>query len=345
MSGLFEIRVPPLGEGMREARIVEILCPAGAIVERGTPIYVVETDKSTVELESPARGTLIEWRVSVDDVVPIDAAVARLLTDEGASLPASTGVAIPPRTRQYARQRGIDDAVLRTIPARSGKLMPQDIDAFALKHAGGAAGAGYVDRKVDHLQRALIYRMRRSTQLVIPGTIAVNLSWSSLQARRTMPASARPASQIQVLTHAAATAAMKHRKFRSIMLDDESVREFDHVNVGIALARPDDRLVMAVVQNAGTMSLPEYVRACHVQMREALRRGDQAVTDMPMLVSYLGHLGVVDALPSLVSPASSVLFLGAPEPDGMVKVVLTFDHRLVNGEGAARFLRDVIAQV
>jgi pyruvate/2-oxoglutarate dehydrogenase complex dihydrolipoamide acyltransferase (E2) component len=40
-----------------------------------------------------------------------------------------------------------------------------------------------------------------------------------------------------------------------------------------------------------------------------------------------------------------VLFHGAPDSNGMATVALTIDHRLVNGEGAARFLRDVVGAV
>ena len=345
MTRTVEIRLPQLGEGMREARIVSILCAAGSAVARGTPIYVVETDKSTVELESPAEGTLVEWRVTEDDVIPIDAPVALLATDEAVSQPSRT--AIPPRTREYARRRGIADALLQSIPARSGTLMPDDIDAYTRVPGTGSrdVGVGHSDRKVERGQRALIFRMRRSVQLVIPGTIAMSVPWTALQVRRAIPGSARRASAFQVLSHAAASTAMMHPRFRSMMLDDDTVREFDHVNVGIALARPDDRLVMAVVRNAGAMSLRDYVAACEASMRGALRGGDQAVDDMPMLLSYLGHLGVLDALPSLVSPASSVVFLGAPDANGLAKVVLAFDHRLVNGDGAARFLRDVVRSI
>jgi len=48
---------------------------------------------------------------------------------------------------------------------------------------------------------------------------------------------------------------------------------------------------------------------------------------------------VIDAIPTLVAPASSVIFLGAPSAStGLVRVVLTFDHRLINGAAAAKFL-------
>src|SRR6185369_5481199 len=56
-----ELAVPQLGEGLREVRIVEILRRAGDAVARGEPMYVVETDKSTVELEAPFDGTIEGW--------------------------------------------------------------------------------------------------------------------------------------------------------------------------------------------------------------------------------------------------------------------------------------------
>ena len=47
-------------------------------------------------------------------------------------------------------------------------------------------------------------------------------------------------------------------------------------------------------------------------------------------------------MPTLVAPASSIFFLGAPQqPSGKVRIAVTFDHRLINGAAAARFLDDL----
>ena len=78
-----ELAVPQLGEGLREVRIVEILRRAGDAVARGEPMYVVETDKSTVELEAPFDGTIEGWTVSPGDVVAVGAVVARLTEPGG----------------------------------------------------------------------------------------------------------------------------------------------------------------------------------------------------------------------------------------------------------------------
>ena len=92
------------------------------------------------------------------------------------------------------------------------------------------------------------------------------------------------------------------------------------------------------------MKLPEFVRACSRGMRAAIRDGAEAAADTQILLTHLGEFGIVDSVPTLVAPASSIFFLGAPQqPSGKVRIAVTFDHRLINGAAAARFLEDLAA--
>ena len=345
-----DICVPQLGEGLREVRVVELLRRSGDLVKRGDALYVIETDKSTVELESPATGQLIEWRVAPGDVVPIGSKVAVLGAADAISSASATGPApptlIPPRTRAYARAKGISDADLETLSSPSGKLLPADIDAH-LAHRRGVADptSSFVDRKLGLVQRSLVYRLRRSAGVIVPGTIAVEIPWSCLAVEGIDGEVARP-TPFQVFGHAVAMVAKDYARFRSTMNGDEAIREYKHVNVGFALGRPDDELIVAVVKDADQLTLAEFVRACGQQMRAALRTGDQTAEDTQILLTHLGEFGVVDAVPTLVAPASAVLFLGTPSSsDGRTRVVMTFDHRLINGASAGRFLQAVDAQL
>ena len=346
--GVREIRVPQLGEGLREARIVELLREPGAVIRRGDPLYVIETDKTTVELEAPCDGTLLEWTVAADDVVAIDATVARVATihaDAAArSAPTAGERLIPPRTRAYGRERGLDDHALSAIPSMSNKLLPEDIDRHLAQGADEPVPEpGMRERRVTGGHRALIYRLRRSATLVIPGTLAIDVAGPSLAAPVPAGGESRPA-PFQVFGHAVAHVARSHPAFRSVMVGDDRIREYDHANLGIALARPNDELLIAVVREAERMTLPEFVRASARGMRAAIREGESAAEDTQILLTHLGEFGIVDAVPTLVAPASSIFFLGASqEPDGKVRVAVTFDHRLINGAEAARFLDDLAA--
>ncbi|MFD1613251.1 biotin/lipoyl-containing protein [Sphingomonas tabacisoli] len=53
-----DILLPKLGFSMTEGQIAEWLAADGATVSEGDPLYLLEADKSTNEVESPASGTL-----------------------------------------------------------------------------------------------------------------------------------------------------------------------------------------------------------------------------------------------------------------------------------------------
>jgi len=53
-----EIILPKLGFSMEEATLVEWLVADGGAVTEGTPLYAIESEKSTQEIDAPASGTL-----------------------------------------------------------------------------------------------------------------------------------------------------------------------------------------------------------------------------------------------------------------------------------------------
>jgi len=343
---MFEVHVPQLGEGLREVRIVELLRRTGDVVHRGDALYIIETDKTTVELESPHDGRMLSWRVAPGDVVPIGAAVAVIGSESSerrmeSRIEPSTRL-IPPRTRAYANSKGISDDTLSKIPSATAKVLPSDVDAYlATPTSPPTSSTAYREYKIGGAHRTLVYRLRRSASVVIPGTVSVEVPWSRLSRRNASSAEASP-SPFQVFCHAVSVTARDHPRLRSVMVGDDTIREHEQVNLGVALARPNDELITAVVRGAERMTLPDFVRECARQMRAALRDGDQVTDDTQILVSHIGQFGVVDAVPTLVAPASSVFFLSAQRADtGLARVCMTFDHRVMNGASAGAFLQAV----
>lgn len=53
-----ELRIPAAGDSVTEVQIVEWTVDDGASVSEGDVIYSVESDKSVLEIEAPATGTL-----------------------------------------------------------------------------------------------------------------------------------------------------------------------------------------------------------------------------------------------------------------------------------------------
>src|SRR5438270_7920475 len=79
------VRIPQIGEGLQEARLVAVLKQPGDRVKRDEPIYQMETDKAVMDVESPYEGTLVEWLAPIDTILPIGGEVARMDVADGVS--------------------------------------------------------------------------------------------------------------------------------------------------------------------------------------------------------------------------------------------------------------------
>ncbi|HAY80182.1 MAG TPA: hypothetical protein DCY79_10295, partial [Planctomycetaceae bacterium] len=133
----------------------------------------------------------------------------------------------------------------------------------------------------------------------------------------------------------------------------ETERYFD---LGIAVALPGDELTTAVVENPLGLSWPDFLSQYDAAI-ESARRGDRHDRRRVALqLSTLGRLGIEDAHPLVVPPSAGTLFVGAahwelididgqPQPHRVASLVISFDHRLINGVGAASLLNELKAAI
>ena len=78
-----DVTIPALGMAMTEAVLTRWYKKPGETVAAGEAIAEIETDKSAIDLESPADGVLGPHLVAEGDEVPIGAAVTRIMDHEG----------------------------------------------------------------------------------------------------------------------------------------------------------------------------------------------------------------------------------------------------------------------
>jgi len=396
------IRIPQMGEGLQEARLVAFLKKPGDKVKRDEPIYQMETDKAVMDVESPYEGVLVEWLTKEDVVLPIGTEIAKMEVAEGVrempaghEMPRKGAIVvdasqtisqeveeaaaveakgaetarnreIPPKTRRYLKEKGLLE-VAHLIPSKTGKLMPEDVDAYLAGKSVTASTAPpvvpralkstaeYEEFALSQRQRTLSYRLARGAQVCVPGTIMVECGWEKLEGAREELRRQGGEFQPSVFTMMAwcVVQAMKdHPKFRSTMPNENTLRIYKGVHLGIAVALPDDELVTAVVANADTMTWREFAQAAKQQIELARNGHDQATEATTLSITNMSAFGLLNAVPVVVSPAVATLFLGepywkaVPKMGGLdfhrvVMLSLTFDHRVINGVGAANFLNDV----
>lgn len=77
-DGRTEVRMPNLGYGMESGKVVAWLKQVGDPVVRGEPIVEIETDKTTIQVEALASGTLVEIVAEEGADVPVGEVVAYL---------------------------------------------------------------------------------------------------------------------------------------------------------------------------------------------------------------------------------------------------------------------------
>jgi pyruvate/2-oxoglutarate dehydrogenase complex dihydrolipoamide acyltransferase (E2) component len=77
-----EVLMPPLGETMDEGKILRWLKKEGEPVEKGEPLLEIETDKTTVQLESFGAGVLRKIFQPEDATVPIGELLAVIAEED-----------------------------------------------------------------------------------------------------------------------------------------------------------------------------------------------------------------------------------------------------------------------
>lgn len=117
-------KLPDLGEGIHEGKIIEVQVSLGDNVIEGQPILIVETDKAAVEIPSPFTGIITAIHVQAHDVVYVgDAMLEFSLEGEGTAVEeegAAKGA--EPPVQEERLSQGMAEAV--PSPEKPGRVVP-----------------------------------------------------------------------------------------------------------------------------------------------------------------------------------------------------------------------------
>ena len=156
----------------------------------------------------------------------------------------------------------------------------------------------------------------------------------------------------------AVATALKHHGALNAMIDTENEQIIykDYVNLGIAIDT-ERGLVVPTLKNADRMSIPDIAYSL-AELSNRVRNNDFAVSDLrggTFTISNLGAIGGTYSTPIVNVPEVAILLVGRSrkmpmvmsddtiKPRLMMPLSLAYDHRLVDGATAARFLNDIIA--
>src|ERR1700757_3334327 len=101
--GIYQFKLPDLGEGTAEAEIVAWHVKVGDLVAEDAPLVDMLTDKATVEMTSPVAGKLIEVAGEPGDMAAVGGAIA-VFEVEGAGNAPADAMPTPVEVRPAAHQ-------------------------------------------------------------------------------------------------------------------------------------------------------------------------------------------------------------------------------------------------
>lgn len=328
-------------------------------------------DKPDVSPESPTSAT------AVTASVPQSSASEAILSREGSPAKAT----ISPRAMRVAMELGVDWTTV-TGTGSTGRIRESDIRAAAQTRAaspvvcaGGAspctttataeseghAPENGTPRPASNIRGIIAARMLDSAQSTAAVTLMTHLDASHLVALREQFKAAAAAGEVvpsytDILVKLVAVALKQHPEANSIMDEESKIIGNDETHIGIAVDTAAGLLV-PVLRSVGRLTL----RQVAVRTRELIERTRQRKLSAFELqggtftVTNLGMYCVDSFTPLLNPPQAAILGVGriTREPAVVADQIvardrltlsLTFDHRILDGAPAARFL-DCLAKL
>jgi len=288
---------------------------------------------------------------------PAPVAAARAGGVAVTSVPAEPGgeVLASPAARRVARELGVDLA--QVPPSAPGKrITADDVEAFAAR-ADGVAPAAASRRPFEGIRSVVAEHLTASLRDMAQVTVSREVDASGLVRRRAELAPGLDAATGVHLTYtdllvqevARLLTEEEHRALNAA-LEGETIVIPDAVHMGVAVAL-DDGLIVPVIRDAHARPLPDIARARADLAARATGAtlGLDEIEGGTFTITNLGAFGADSFTPIVNPPQCAILGVGriVEKPavvDGqvvirpMVWLSLTFDHRLVDGAPAARFL-------
>jgi pyruvate dehydrogenase E2 component (dihydrolipoamide acetyltransferase) len=367
-----EVVMPKYGLTMQEGTIAAWLADEGSRIEKGDPLFIVETEKVAQEVESPASGILRGILFHAGETVAVGTVIAYVVEpgeypEVEKLTPAATAdkvvrqdvssagdedrsrVSATPVARRIAKEKGVDLAEVKgTGPG--GRITHHDVLGFAeqkQKLSPLPAMPEIVDRiPLSGRRKVIAERMQQSARSAPHISLSVDVDMSQAQETR------MGCSYTAVVVQALASVLRHHARLNASLEGDEIVF-YGQIGIGVAVDT-EEGLIVPVLRAADTKSLRGIDREIE-DLVERARKSELTFDDVTggtFTVTNLGMLGVLDFRPIVNPPQAAILGLGAiiDKPvalNGQVivrpilRMTLSADHRILDGAEAARFLQSI----
>jgi pyruvate dehydrogenase E2 component (dihydrolipoamide acetyltransferase) len=354
-----KVVMPKLSLTMKEGTVGKWYKKEGDTVEKGEPIVEIISEKATYDLEAPSSGILRKILVKEGVDASVNAVLA-VITSPGeafseteilAEAPQAVEetekrVLASPSAKRLAREYEIDLSLVKGN-GPEGRIVEEDVTRFIEETCGILPKIKEII-PLSGFRKTSAERVSASFKTAPHSTIMMEVDVSKAGGLHEK----LQVSYTAILVEAVAKALLEQPMINST-LDGNQIKIFEDVNVGLAVAT-EYGLVVPVIRNADKKSLKEIDTAIK-ELTEKARLGKltkEELTGGTFTVTNLGMYGVEFFTPIINPPEAAILGVGkiVEKPvvvDGKVEVKplmtlsLSYDHRIVDGAPAAKFLQKI----
>jgi pyruvate dehydrogenase E2 component (dihydrolipoyllysine-residue acetyltransferase) len=343
------ILMPQAGNTMEEGVVIAWRVKPGDQISIGQILCEIETDKATMDFESPDAGRLARIVAQVGEPVAVKRLIA-VLADADADADAflaqhgpdctsapiehgappmveSTPAAIAPSAvsathtagrvnaspaaRKLARQRGVELSSVKSGSGPQGRILSTDLAAVASGRAAAlsTANGAAIRRPLSKMRRAIGLNLQQSKQTVPHFYVRATIDADPLLAFYHEQKTSANCTINDVIVLAVARAMRDFPAVRS-RIDGDDIVEYPHANIGIAVG-VDEGLVVPVITNADTRDLAELASETKRVVEQARRGRLENVGKGHFTISNLGMFGVEEFSAIINPPESGILAVSA----------------------------------
>ena len=310
-------------------------------------------------------------------------AVAQPVANEPKALNVNTDGKIfaSPRAKNLAEKLGVDlNTAVGTGP--NGRIIERDIreasinpkaevSAPAVASAPASAPAtqgvassddfkAYKDEKMSNIRKVIAKNMVMSLSTMAQLTHTISFDCTNIMAfRKMLKDNAEklnlPSITINnIIVYAVSRVIKKHKDLNAHLINGDTMRYFEHVNMGIATDTPRGLLVPTLF-GADTMTLSEIAIKSKKLSQDAIdgKISPELLTGGSFTISNVGTMGIESFTPVVNPPQTGILGVNTLEtrvkigkegeiiPYTAMALSLSYDHRALDGAPASRFLKDL----
>jgi len=354
------MNVPNMGDSISEGTIVELCFKSGDYVNVDDIVAIIETDKVSIDVRASSAGVIEDYHCGVDDTVEVGAKLVTINPDGqapagGAAKPAAAPTPTPAATPAAAPTPAAPKAAAPT-PKAAPAAPKAPTPAPSPTSKGGSRGEKRVP--MSRMRQRIAERLKEAQNTAACLTTFNEIDVSTfMNARKKYQEEFVAKHEVKLglmsIFVKASCIALQDQPSVNAQIEGKEIIYKDYNDVAIAVASPSG-LVVPVLRNAESMTLAEIEKQIMSYAMKA-KTGALALEDMAggtFTISNGGVFKSVMGTPILNPPQSAILGMhgifdtpvainGQVVIRPIMKVALSYDHRIIDGREATMFLRKI----